>query len=62
MKEMLQSQFINYKPESQLIIWQTIKSTALVAAKADQTKQPWQELVPVEYHQFSKIFSEKVSQ
>ena len=38
------------------------KATELAAKEADQTQHPWQELVPLEYHRFGKVFSNKEAQ
>ena len=38
------------------------KATELAAKEADQTQHPWQELVPLEYHRFGKVFSDEEAQ
>ena len=43
-------------------IRRTTKATSLAAEKADKTERPWQQLVPLEYHRYGKVFSEKESQ
>jgi hypothetical protein len=38
------------------------KATSLAAQVASQEVKPWQQLVPLEYHRYGKVFSEKESQ
>jgi len=49
--------FLNITPED--YIWHTTSATKLAAEAIDTTKWTWQELIPAEYHCFSKVFSNK---
>jgi hypothetical protein len=53
--------FLNVEPEDYAFIRRTTKATTLAAEAADKTKHTWQEQVPMEYHQYGKVFSEKAS-
>jgi len=50
-------QFLNVGPED--YIRKITIATKLTAEAVNTTKQIWQELIPVEYHHFSKVFSDK---
>ena len=49
-------------PEMLMYIRRITKATTLATEAADKTARPWQELVPAEYHQYGKVFSEQASQ
>jgi hypothetical protein len=53
--------FLNVEPEDYAFIRRTTKATTLAAEAADKTKRTWQEQVPMEYHKYGKVFSEKAS-
>jgi hypothetical protein len=53
--------FLNVEPEDYAFIQRTTKATALAAEAADKTKCTRQEQVPMEYHKYGKVFSEKAS-
>jgi hypothetical protein len=56
------TKYVNLEPESQTSVRRTTKATALAAEKADKTVRTWQEQVPIEYHRYGAVFSEKASQ
>jgi len=49
--------FLNIGPED--YIQCTTTATKLAAEAIDTTKRTWQELLPAEYHRFSKVFGNK---
>ena len=56
-EEQYQATYAEYIEEPK--IRRTTKSTELAAEKADDTQRHWKELVPLEYHKFGKVFSDK---
>jgi hypothetical protein len=56
------TKYVNLEPESQTSIRRTTKATALAAENADKTVRTWQEQVPIKYHRYGAVFSEKASQ
>jgi hypothetical protein len=56
------TKYVNLEPENQTSIRRTTKAIALAAEKADKTVRTWQEQVPIEYHRYGAVFSEKASQ
>jgi hypothetical protein len=59
---MILAKYVNLEPENQTNIRRTTKATTLAAEKADKTVRTWQEQVPIEYHCYGAVFSEKASQ
>jgi hypothetical protein len=49
-------------PEDWIIIRRLTKATQLAADAADKTIRTWQEQVPIEYHRYGKVFSDKAAQ
>ena len=45
-----------------VLLRRLIKATELAAKEADQMQCPWQELVPLKYHCFGKVFSDEEAQ
>ena len=45
-----------------VLLCQLTKATELAAREADQMQHPWQELVPLKYYCFGKVFSDKEAQ
>jgi hypothetical protein len=50
-------QFFNFEPDNYTFIQQTITSTKLAANATNKEEIKWQDLVPVEYHKYGKVFS-----
>ena len=65
-------QYLHIEPEDYLALRHTnieatflcrlTKAMELAAQEADQTQRPWQELVPLKYHRFGKVFSDEEAQ
>jgi hypothetical protein len=52
-------QFFNFEPDDYTFIRQTAISTKLAADAANKEEIKWQDLVPAEYHKYSKVFSDE---
>ena len=52
----------NETAEGEPIIRRISHATNLAASAADKTERTWQEQVPLEYHQFGKVFSDEEAQ
>ena len=52
----------NWTAEGEPIIRCISHATNLAASAADKTERTWQEQVPLEYHQFGKVFSNEKAQ
>src|SRR6267154_97245 len=52
----------NWTAEGEPIIQRISHATNLAASAADKTERTWQEQVPLEYHQFGKVFSNEEAQ
>jgi hypothetical protein len=55
-------QFFNLEPDDYTFIRQTMISTKLAADAANKEEIKWQDLVPVEYHKYGKVFSDEEAQ
>ena len=49
-------------PSTSTFLRRITKATALAAQNADRSERPWQEVVPLEYHKYGKVFSEREAQ
>jgi len=58
----VQGSLPNWTAEGEPIIQCISHATNLAASAADKTEHTWQEQVPLEYHQFGKVFSDKEAQ
>ena len=54
--------FINTDPDDYTFIGRTTTATKIAADAANKAEQTWQEQVPIEYHQYGKVFSNKAAQ
>jgi hypothetical protein len=68
-KENLQAEYALYpswelgdKVWIRMAIWKMTVAQQLAINATDKVKRTWQELVPEQYHQFGKIFSEEASE
>jgi hypothetical protein len=52
-------QFFNFKPDNYTFIRQTVISTKLATDAANKEEIKWQDLMPVEYHKYGKVFSDE---
>jgi len=55
-------QFFNFELDNYTFIQWTAISTKLAADAANKEEIKWQDLVPVEYHKYGKVFSNKEAQ